>query len=42
MEDPVAFDLVFDGNAIRGNAVGNVKGGEEISAKVNFEAGELN
>ena len=34
MEDPVAFDLVFDGNTIRGNAVGTV---QKMSAKVDLK-----
>jgi len=37
MEDPVAFNLVYDGNRIRGNAVGTFKGGEKISAKVDLK-----
>lgn len=37
MEDPVAFDLIFDGNTIRGSAAGTGKGGEKMSAKVNLK-----
>jgi hypothetical protein len=37
MEDPVAFDLVFDGNTIRGSATGTGEGGEKMSAKVDLK-----
>ena len=37
MEDPVVFDLVFEGNTLRGNAIGTAKGGEKMSAKVDLK-----
>jgi hypothetical protein len=38
MEDggSIEFDLVFDGDAIRGNAAGTGNGGEKLSAKVDL------
>lgn len=39
MEDggSIDFDLVFDGDAIRGKAVGTGNGGEKLSAKVDLK-----
>jgi len=39
MEDggTIAFDLVFDGDTIRGNANGTGNGGEKMSAKVDLK-----
>ncbi|HLY19429.1 MAG TPA: hypothetical protein VKR61_19515 [Bryobacteraceae bacterium] len=33
----ISFDLVFDGDTIRGTAVGTGKGGEKMSAKVDLK-----
>lgn len=37
MQDPVVFDLVFDGQTIRGSATGTGGGGARVSAKVDLK-----
>lgn len=37
MVDPVAFDLVFDGETIRGSATGTAGDGEKMTAKVELK-----
>ncbi len=37
MDDPVVFDLVFDGQTIRGSASGTGGGGARTSAKVDLK-----
>jgi len=40
MLDPVEFDLVFDGQTIRGRATGTGEGGARMSAKVDLKRAE--
>ena len=40
MQDPIEFDLVFDGQTIRGRATGTGGGGARMSAKVDLKRTE--